>query len=267
MENIYFSFKFKYLKQPKIFPMDSVQRQKQNKELLKKIGRYTTAAGAALLTGNLANANVHLTTTTINLNGNNDGDKVYYKVDFDGDGLGEISIGVSTSTFDSKARVWLTYGYDNGVTNYQHVENTSNYFSNADPAPLAMNKIIGPTLESSASWDGEHSDTIVSTESSSVDDGSFGYYPNETRYLGVRFTGDHGTNWYYGWVGLKIYSTPLNGGTVGQIINYAYEETPNTAILAGNAHAVPVLPIASAIGLGLAGLFGTIRNRRKKNNI
>jgi hypothetical protein len=251
--------------------MKKVENQEQKKKLLKQIGKYTTAAGAALLTGNLANANVHFTTATINLDGANDNSEVYYPVDFDGDGLGEISIGVSTSYWSSSsysAKVWLTYGYDTGVSTYEHVENDGNYFGNADPAPLALNKIIGPTLQSGATWDDEGSDTIVSTDSGSISDGSFGYYPGETRYLGVRFTGDSGANWYYGWVGIQINHTPLGGGTVGQIINYAYEDIPNTPIYAGGgAAAVPVLPIVSAIGLGLSGLFGFIRNRRKKNSI
>jgi hypothetical protein len=250
--------------------MKKAENHEQKKQLLKQIGKYATAAGAVLLTGNLANATVHLTTTTINLVGDNGDDDIYYPIDFDGDGYGEVSIGVYTSYWSSSsmsASVWLTSASSAWVSTYEHVENDGNYFNNADPAPLALNKIIGPTLQSGATWDNEGSDTIVSTEDSSIDDGSFGYYPNETRYLGVRFT-DDGTHWYYGWIGIQIHSTPLGGGIVGHIIDYAYEDVANSPIYAGGgASTVPVLPIASALGLGLAGLFGFIRNRRNKRNV
>lgn len=259
----------------KIKPMDTKEKQENQKQLLRKIGKYTTAAGAVLLTGNLANANVHLTTTTIDLIGGPGGNNHYYPIDFDGDGLGEISIGVSTSYWSAGgygAFVWLTYGYDTGVTSYNQLEN-SNYWSNGDPAPLALNKVIGPTIESSSWWDDQSGDSIANSTNGSFDtsSGNFGAYPNETRYLGIRFTGDSGANWYYGWVGIQINNTPLSssgsGTKVGEIIDYAYEKTPNRAILAGSGTAVPILPIASITGMGLVGLFGFLRNRRKKNSI
>ncbi|HPR31139.1 MAG TPA: hypothetical protein PLK12_03545 [Prolixibacteraceae bacterium] len=260
--------------------MDQKDHQEKKKQLLQKIGKYSTAAGAVLLTGNLANAIVYPTQTTIDLTSGPGGAPRYYPIDFDHDGLGEVSIGVLTSywtytnssiTYSApRATVWLTYGYDTGVSTYEHIEN-HNYWSAADPAPLELNKVIGPTLESGSFWNGESSDTIVSSRYSSIWDGNFGYYPNETRYLGVRFTGDGGTNWYYGWVGIQIFDTPLadapyNGSTVGRIIDYAYETDTNTEILAGSSTPVPVLPIASALGLGLVGLFAFLRNRRKKNH-
>lgn len=259
--------------------MDINENQEKKKQILQKIGKYTTAAGAVLLTGNLANAIVYPTVTTVDLIGGPDGNDHYYPIDFDHDGLGEVSIGASTSYWSANSMygwVWLTYGYDTGVTSYQQRENT-NYPTWYDPAPLALNKTIGPTSNFSTWWDNQHSDTIVWTNDGSIytwwgsaSGGNFGYYPNDTRYLGVRFTGDGGAHWYYGWIGIMIYDTPLasnsaSGTSLGQITGYAYETDANTAIAAGSSSTVPVLPIASALGMGLVGLFAFMRNRRKKN--
>ena len=43
------------------------ENNEKRSQLLRKVGKYTAAAGAVLLTGNLANAAVHFTPSTINL--------------------------------------------------------------------------------------------------------------------------------------------------------------------------------------------------------
>jgi hypothetical protein len=249
--------------------MKKVETQEQKKQLLKQISKYTTAAGAVLLTGNLANAEIHLTTTTIDLSfGNSHG------IDFDGDGFNELSIYVYTSIYDlSDPAAFIYTGSDPDATSFQVIAGGP-FDTFGSAAALPLNRIIGPTaaLESASSyWSSGSWDAIAWTYSlgaGGIWRGNFCYYPNETRYAGIRFTKDGGSNWNYGWIGIQINDLPLAGtGTVGSVINYAYESTPNTAILAGGATAVPVLPIASALGLGLAGLYGVIRSRRRKSNV
>jgi hypothetical protein len=246
--------------------MKKVENQEQKKQLLKQIGKYATAAGAVLLTGNLANASVHHTTTTINLT------EGIHGIDFDGDLQPEVQISVDISTSDSSASASISSG--SGASNIAVV--WEGHFVPGhihDAAAFPLNQIIGPTLQFSSSyWENTNGDTLISTSDGSLDnthsaDGNFGYFPNETRYCGVRF--EKGGQYYYGWIGIRCNnfspSNPLyEQGSVGQVVDFAYETTPGTPINAGSGSAVPVLPIASALGLGLAGLFGFVRNRRKK---
>jgi hypothetical protein len=247
--------------------MKKVENQEKKKKLLHQIGKYTTAAGAVLLTGNLANAEVHLTTTTIDLTPGIHG------IDFDGDGQDEVQISVNTSTEDSSAGAGIILG--SGASDFSVVW-SGNFVPGhyGDAAAFPLGQIIGPTLQFGSSyWQNTSGDTLIFTSYGSLDntssaDGNFGYYPNEIRYCGVKF--DKGGQTFYGWIGVRCNSfSPSNPlieqGNLGQIVDYAYESIPNTAINAGGGSAVPVLPIASALGLGLAGLFGYIRNRRKKS--
>jgi hypothetical protein len=241
--------------------MKKVENQEKKKKILQQIGKYTTAAGAVLLTGNLANAEVHLTTTTIDLTPGIHG------IDFDGDGLFELKVWVDQSTEDSSASIDIYLGSDPDATHFEDIHGGP-YDTNADAAAFPLGRIIGPTLATGSSfWSNSSWDTIISTDDSSVNDGNFGYYPGVTRYAGIRFTKDGGSSWKYGWIGIQIADDfPLyDASSLGQIINFAYESTPDTPINAGGGSAVPVLPIVSALGLGLAGLFGYIRNRRKKS--
>jgi hypothetical protein len=246
--------------------MDKKEKEEKRKQLLKKIGKYSTAAGAVLLTGNLANAQVHLTTTNIDLTfGNSHG------IDFDGDGLNELNIYVYTSIYNSSDPAAFIYlGNDPDATYFQVIDGGP-YDTFGSAAALPLNRKIGPTLDSVSSyWSSGSWDAIAWTYfgEGNIFKGNFAYYTDQTRYMGVRFTKDGGSNWYYGWIGIQINSLPLaKTGTVGNVIDYAYQTSPNTGLLAGSSTAVPLVPIASAIGLGLAGLFGVIRSRRKKLSV
>ncbi|MBN2263257.1 MAG: hypothetical protein JW735_10105, partial [Prolixibacteraceae bacterium] len=63
----------------------------------------------------------------------------------------------------------------------------------------------------------------------------------------------------YGWVQVQI----SEEGDEVSFINCAMENTPDQPILAGTGSAVPLLPIASAAGLGLIGLFAAMKRRKK----
>lgn len=257
------------------------QTIEKNDQLLKKIGKYATAAGAVLLTGNLANAAVNVTTVNLDLQ---DGDA--HRIDFDGDGL-----------FEFVMTAWQYYSYAGGATlipaaftlssslvdpDAQHVEVIQEgpfAYDQWDPAALPLNHIIGPTLQSSSYWNSSSwAATIISTynggtgsstwsSSTYPGDGNFDRYPGQTRYIGVRFSSDN-TNWHYGWIAIQCNSLPLyNKSSIGTLISYGYETSANQSLPAGTSGpAVPLTPLASAISLGLVGLFGFFKSRRKRAN-
>ena len=239
----------------------------KNNDLLKKIGKYSMAAGATVLAGNLANAATQTTITSINLTPGSHG------IDFDGDGNNELVLNgnSSSSSFWSTyygARMNIALGSDADATTFQVIHNGP-FDSNADPAAFPADRIIGATLSGSSNWSNSNYDTVVMSYYGYIYDGNFGFYPDETRYLGVRYSNDGGTNWYYGWIGINIDSSPnlLSDGTFGQVVNYAYEDNVNTPLLAGagSSTPVPMSPWATGLGIGLIGLYGFYKTRRKVN--
>lgn len=72
--------------------MDKKETLHEKNELLKKVGKYSVAAGAALLTGNVANAEALATSSTINLTFGN------HYIDLDGDGNNDVRFSVYTSS-------------------------------------------------------------------------------------------------------------------------------------------------------------------------
>lgn len=247
--------------------MDKKETLHEKNELLKKVGKYSVAAGAALLTGNVANAAVQAATSgvpfTIDFN--------QHGIDFDGDGLFEVIVNgsswSSSSTSSSGRWAFLEPGSDPGADHLDVIQYGAYANDPWDPAALPLNHLIGPTLSGSSNWSNSFSATLMLTVDEINDsDGNFDRYPNETRYVGIRFSSD-GTNWHYGWIAVQANPLPYTSGIFGQVINYAYETEVNTPINAGNAETVPLLPIASAAGLGLVGLFGALRARRKKQTV
>lgn len=251
---------------------------KKNDQILKKIGKYATAAGAVLLTGNLANAAINLTTTTINLSFDNS-----HGVDFDGDGDNELIVNVIGSIYGTLDPIaFIQLGSDADATSVEVINGGPyNILSGSffyGPAAFPLNRIIGPTLASSSSYwaslrpAGYGVQAIIWTYNGAGNsmhiEGNFLSNVGDTKYAGIRFTNDGGTTWHYGWIGFEINNQPLAGtGTVGSIVNYAYESTADQPIYAGIAGpAVPLAPVASALGLGLVGLLGFFKSRRKKAN-
>ena len=236
----------------------------KNNDLLKKIGKYSMAAGATVLAGNMANAAIQTTTTTSSLTPGT------HYIDFDGDTNAEIVLDVYSYPSTSQLTVQVASGA--GASQFQ-VIHYGPFDSDGDAAAFPAGRIIGPTLSSTSSvWAISNHDTIASSEPNSSStaqtfDGNF--LPNTTNYLGVRYSNDGGTNWYYGWVEIQIDPTPLFDGSAGSIVRFAYEDTPNTAILAGaettSTPAVPLSPLTTGLGIGLIGLYGLYKTRRKLN--
>ncbi|NLU38276.1 MAG: hypothetical protein GXX78_05230 [Bacteroidales bacterium] len=254
--------------------MDKKETLHEKNELLKKVGKYSVAAGAALLTGNMANAAVQAATSgvpfTIDYN--------QHGIDFDGDGLFEVFVnGDARFSSWSSSSSWFSYsgnwaylesGSDPDAAYFEVIQHGVYANDSYDPAALPLNHLIGPTLSGTSYWSNSFYATLMSTGSGiyNNNDGNFDMYPNETRYVGIRFSSDE-TNWHYGWIAVQANPLPYSSGNFGQVINYAYETEVNKPILAGNSVTVPLLPIASAAGLGLVGLFGALRARRKKQTV
>ena len=232
----------------------------KNIDLLKKIGKYSMAAGTTVLAGNLANAAIQTTTANDNLTPGP------HYIDFDGIGGPEIVLDVYS--YPSTSQLTVQVDLSTGATQFQVIHNGP-YDSDGDAAAFPAGRLIGPTLSSaSSSWAFSNNDTIASSEPGSVFDGNF--LPGTTKYMGVRYSNDGGTNWYYGWVEIQIDPAPLFDGSAGSIVKFAYEDTPNTAILAGAETAstpssVPLSPWATGLGIGLIGLYGFYKTRRKLN--
>ena len=174
------------------------ENNEKRSQLLRKVGKYTAAAGAVLLTGNLANAAVNVTTVNLDLR---DGD--VHRIDFDGDGLFELvmtawqssssSSSAGASLFPANSSYGLASSLMDPDAQYVEVIQSGPFaYDGGDPAALPLNHIIGPTLQSTSVWSSNSwAATIISTESSTTNgDGNFDRYPGQTRYIGIRYSRD-----------------------------------------------------------------------------
>jgi hypothetical protein len=78
-------------------------------------------------------------------------------------------------------------------------------------------------------------------------------------FIGIQTTLTASGQQHYGWIHVVI-GEDLE---TTEFIACALETAPGQSILAGNSTAVPLLPIASAAGLGLIGLMAAMKKRRK----
>ena len=112
----------------------------------------------------------------------------------------------------------------------------------------------GYQIDSNAAWSQSASYTSFRYQSSTAP--VFG--PNS--FMGMRFSTNSGTDWYYGWV-----EVTWNGSDEFEILAAAYEDTLNTPILAGNTGGGGAVP-EPASGAVVALLMGgtALRQWRKK---
>jgi hypothetical protein len=224
-----------------------------------KLIRYSTAAGALLAVS--ANAPAAIIPGTFNAGYpgldrilDHDDDIVYIDINNDGhnDFYGSFSSG---STFGESYRSAFIEGIGKGDI----VENNSSG-SDAYLKKFSLNDPIGPSFENPYSYG-------YIFEFSSIDDlganspaalGAPFDPENDGGYVGVSIHTDDGDK--FGWIQIAI---DENSESV-EFIACASESLVNTPIPAGNNATVPLLPIASAAGLGLVGLMAALK-RRKKN--
>ncbi len=124
-----------------------------------------------------------------------------------------------------------------------------------DPAALAAGALIDPTATASFGTSGKLSSTTAGK----------GNFPlNGEAYLGFYFTEADGL--HAGWADLTTTGYSDASGAVGYSLtlnSYAYENDPNTSILAGQTVATPEPTSLSLIAMGAAGVAELRRRRRK----
>ncbi|MBN1925996.1 MAG: hypothetical protein JW798_09180 [Prolixibacteraceae bacterium] len=223
----------------------------------RKFIRYSSTIGALLAISGGANAIIQPGEI---LNGV-DGDKILDHnfddlfIDIDNDGTPDFMVGmIDYSFYISGLSATLIYrgcvitAYSSFyVDNSSYASNIANKFS--------LNQVIGP-LNNPYDY-GYVSLFSQLPPSPPVTLPNFDGINGDTGYLGIEKISPSGIN--YGWIHVNIgpESTPITFDIC------AMEHTPDKPIVAGNSIPVPLLPIASAAGLGLIGLLAAMKKRKK----
>ncbi|MBL8001600.1 MAG: T9SS type A sorting domain-containing protein [Flavobacteriales bacterium] len=144
-----------------------------------------------------------------------------YAIDFDNDGTVDINfthvISVSTSSsYTLEIRGALVAGDVIGAVSSSYVY----------PNALAAGAAIAP---GNPEWNQTPYGFMALRFATSSSTGVYGAWPGQTAYLGCRFVSGMGDT-HYAWVQLAV--DPLVGDMT--IMGYAFEATPNTAIVAGD---------------------------------
>lgn len=232
------------------------------KKNTQKLIKYSSAIGALLA---VSGANAAIQPGVI-MNGQ-DGDAILdqsiddVKIDIDGDTNPDFVIyryGYSGYSYLS------IYNYNGspsappalnapGFTPTNFVELNSESFSSNFVKKFNGGDAIGP-LDNPNSW-GMISGFSGPGEPSPALNAPFNNTDNG--YIGVSHW--NGDAMQYGWIKID-----LNNPNEPTVIACALENTPNTPIAAGMGTSVPLLPIASATGLGLIGLMAAMKKRKQK---
>jgi hypothetical protein len=139
-----------------------------------------------------------------------------YSVDFNGDGAGEYNF-----RWDDWGTEWFMHMTRIGLTNQMILKGAAtNPFGGRFLQPLALNDVI----DSSKNWGYSFPEPFIGE--SSMDANFLGL---GDKYIGTKFT--IAGNTYYGWVLVNF--SLVNNARVLTIKSYAYNSTPNQAILAG----------------------------------
>jgi hypothetical protein len=243
------------------------------KDKSKKLVRYSTAAAALLAVSGGANAAIVPGTIMTEYDGDTydnilDHFRDFVYIDMNDDGEPDFLAGMSSySYFGTIYRSALIYGIDGMSIDYENLIALEGSFGPRSPEPLgipsypmvkkySLNNPIGPL----------DNPDFVGLISAYSDGGGGGpqspplnpFNPsNDEGFIGIQMDNDGEIN--YGWIHIVIGE---NSESV-EFIACALETAPAQSILAGNSTAVPLLPIASAAGLGLIGLMAAMKKRRK----
>lgn len=122
-------------------------------------------------------------------------------------------------------------------------------------APLEYGTLISATAPNGRLWASISNDAMMWTEYNMLTTTYSGEWHNIDKYLGFELTVD--SNRFYGWAHL---STDSYNNI--KLIDYAYENVPDTAILAGAAS----VPIPSALLLVASSFVGLTMIQRKRSH-
>jgi hypothetical protein len=230
-----------------------------------KLVRYSTAAGALLAVSGAANASVVQGTIMLNYSGNSDpfydgdaildhDDDIVY-IDMNNDGIPDF-IGYMWSTSSSRAMFFSTYG--SGSSNGFFAMDSM--YSSMSVKNFGLGDQIGASFSYYDTWGliGGFSGSGPGSPTTPL--GDYFDWDGDHGYIGIGLGTPGSAN--YGWIEMDLRTDSESA----EFIACALETAPNTPITAGNSATVPLLPIASAAGLGLIGLMAALK-RRKKTNI
>jgi hypothetical protein len=235
-------------------------------EKSKKLVRYSTAAAALLAVSGGANAAIVPGTIMTEYDGDTydnildyHGDAVLLNMNDDDepDFVAILSSWLSDTPFGIyDRRVVYVYGYNNVGASGNSVGNTNSYryyvnkFQLNEPiGPLNNPYYFGILADYSEEATPPPFSTLSAPFNNSMDEG----------FIGIQTTLTATGQQHYGWIHVVI-GEDLE---TTEFIACALETAPGQSILAGNSTAVPLLPIASAAGLGLIGLMAAMKKRRK----
>lgn len=156
-----------------------------------------------------------------------------YGVDMDNDGTIDFSIAAQTEVIQNIVTVNI---FGTGIVPLNNNKNkivgsVENF--NGTNVMLSSNLAYGTEIGASSSLldttSGEFGTFLLGAE----DDGTFGvttgYFLDATGYIGVSF--EKAGQTYYGWIRVTANTGQANANVV--VLDYAYEDTPNTPIMAG----------------------------------
>jgi PEP-CTERM motif len=166
-----------------------------------------------------------------------------FKIDFDADGVADIAMFRYIFTFPTVAIGGLNGGQ----------------FSATIGAPAAP-RVAGASIDSTGTWSGGSSwgDLNFATGFPPLSTGH-GPYFNQRGFIGARFPLLDGL--HYGWIDYASDNT----GTSGTVFGWAWEKTPDAAIIAGDRGpgAVPEPSTYALSGAAALGLIIIARRRRR----
>lgn len=165
-----------------------------------------------------------------------------FKIDFNSDGTADVALFRYIFTFPSVAIGGLNGGQISTATG---------------TPPVA--RMSGARIDSTAIWSGGSTFADLNFASGFPPFGhGGGLYFNQPGFIGVRFPLLDGL--HYGWIDYESDAT----GTSGTVISWAWEKTPDVAIIAGDmgAGAVPEPGTYALSGVAALGLLIVLRRRR-----
>ena len=133
-------------------------------------------------------------------------------IDFDNDGNEEYNF-----RWDDFGQAWFVHVTYANLDNFLQTNGNYNNFGAAYLEPIAANT----TIDGSGLWENTGPEPLIG------DDTDPNFQGNGDLYIGTQF--DIGNNTYFGWI---LVSYDANKTLT--IKSYAYEDTPNTAIIAGD---------------------------------
>jgi hypothetical protein len=226
------------------------------KEIHLKLTRYSTAVGALLAVS--ANASAVILSGNFNPGRpdldnilNDDNDTVY--IDMNHDGVPEFYAVMNSGGPFSSRSAWVGALDSSGF-----VENDS---SNSEPflKKFNLNELVGPSFSYPYSWGYIFGRSIGAPGSPAKLGAPFN--STDQGYIGVGLHSGSGNQ--YGWIQMSVNSNPASV----EFFASASESLYDDPIPAGSGPAVPLLPIASAAGIGLVGLMAAMKRRKKNNTI